>query len=129
MSSITSSLNNLISSFLDILKSIFNTFYSALETVFATASSLLSSIVDLFSGFVGFVLGTYPPLPILPFPSTPISLYRKTKDHRPWERLTKYGGNPTGNIVIIGLIVAAFVGYSAYQQKQGRNKKGMLKTS
>ncbi|KAI4223432.1 MAG: hypothetical protein L6R36_005424 [Xanthoria steineri] len=90
MSSITSSLNNLISSFLDILTSIFNTFYSALETVFATASSLLSSIVDLFSGFVGFILG---------------------------------------NIVIIGLIVAAFVGYSAYQQKQGRNKKGMLKTS
>lgn len=34
-----------------------------------------------------------------------------------------------GNIVIIGLLVAAFVGYSAYQQKQGRNKKGMLKTS
>ncbi|KAI4097985.1 MAG: hypothetical protein LQ339_006646 [Xanthoria mediterranea] len=105
MSSITSSLNNLISSFLDILKSIFNTFYSALETVFATASSLLSSIVDLFSGFVGFVL-----------------------DHRPW-KANKVRRKPTGNIVIIGLLVAAFVGYSAYQQKQGRNKKGMLKTS
>lgn len=29
-----------------------------------------------------------------------------------------------GNIVIIGLLVAVFVGYSAYQQKQGRDKKG-----
>ncbi|KAL8915664.1 MAG: hypothetical protein Q9172_006782 [Xanthocarpia lactea] len=90
MSSITSSLSNLVSSFLDILKSIFLTFYSALETVFATASSLLHSIADLFSGLVGFILG---------------------------------------NIVIIGFLVAAFVGYSAYQQKQGRNKKGALKTS
>ncbi|KAL8766906.1 MAG: hypothetical protein Q9209_006454 [Squamulea sp. 1 TL-2023] len=90
MSSITSSLNNLISSFLDILKSIFATFYSAFETVFTTASSLMNSIVDLFSGLLGFILS---------------------------------------NIVIIGFLVAAFVGYSAYQQKQGRNKKGMLKTN
>lgn len=33
-----------------------------------------------------------------------------------------------GNIVIIGFLVAAFVAYSAYQQKQGRNKKGVLKS-
>ncbi|KAI4231639.1 MAG: hypothetical protein L6R40_007672 [Gallowayella cf. fulva] len=90
MSSITTSLSNLLSSFLDIIRSIFLTFYSALETVFTTASSLISSIVDLFSGAVGFIFG---------------------------------------NIAIIGVLVAAFVGYSAYQQKQGRNKKGMLKTS
>ncbi|KAL8679714.1 MAG: hypothetical protein Q9186_004032 [Xanthomendoza sp. 1 TL-2023] len=90
MSSITTSLSNLLSSFLEILRSILSTFYSALETVFATASSLISSIIDLFSGAVGFVLG---------------------------------------NIVIIGFLVAAFVGYSAYQQKQGRNKKGALKSS
>ncbi|KAL8920635.1 MAG: hypothetical protein Q9208_006117 [Pyrenodesmia sp. 3 TL-2023] len=34
-----------------------------------------------------------------------------------------------GNIVIIGFLIAAFVGYSAYQQQSGRNKKGQLKTS
>ncbi|KAL8831877.1 MAG: hypothetical protein Q9170_005104 [Blastenia crenularia] len=90
MSSITSSLSDLLSSFLSILRSIFDTFYSAIETVFTTASSLISSIVDLFSGFVGFIFG---------------------------------------NIVIIGLLIAAFVGYSAYQQKQGRNKKGAVKSA
>ncbi|KAI4170673.1 MAG: hypothetical protein LQ343_004771 [Gyalolechia ehrenbergii] len=89
MSSISSSLSNLTSSFLSIIRSIFDTFYSAFETLFATTSALIGSIVDLFSGFVGFVLG---------------------------------------NIVIIGFLVAAFVAYSAYQQKQGRNKKGVLKS-
>ena len=29
-----------------------------------------------------------------------------------------------GNIVVIGLLIAAFVGYSAYQQKQGRTASG-----
>jgi len=29
-----------------------------------------------------------------------------------------------GNIVIIGVVVAAFVGYSAYQQRRGRQVQG-----
>lgn len=34
-----------------------------------------------------------------------------------------------GNIVVIGFLVGAFVAYSAYQQKQGRNKKGVVKSA
>ncbi|KAL9009720.1 MAG: hypothetical protein Q9173_005279 [Seirophora scorigena] len=104
MSSITASLQDLLSSILSVFGSIFNTFYAAFDTLFATASSLLHSIADMMSGLVGFVLG----------------LARKKAD---WCIKT------TGNIVIIGFLVAAFVGYSAYQQKAGRNKKGALKTS
>ncbi|KAI4169487.1 MAG: hypothetical protein LQ348_007264 [Seirophora lacunosa] len=90
MSSLSASLQNLISAILSIFNSLFHTFYAAFDTLFTTASNLLHSIADLMSGFVGFVLG---------------------------------------NIVIIGFLVAAFVGYSAYQQKAGRNKRGGLKTS
>ncbi|KAL8846546.1 MAG: hypothetical protein Q9221_008376 [Calogaya cf. arnoldii] len=122
LATITTSLQNLISSFLNILTSIFNTFYSAIETVFATASSLIGSIVDLFSGFVGFVLGTSALLSLY----TPNPLPAKEMGPRVKNKAKE---DVSGNIVIIGLLVAAFVGYSAYQQKQGRNKKGMLKTS
>ena len=34
---------------------------------------------------------------------------------------------PIGNIVIIGLLIAAWVGYSAYQQKSGRTIAGKTK--
>ncbi|KAI4209816.1 MAG: hypothetical protein LQ351_007285 [Letrouitia transgressa] len=88
MSSITHSLNNLLTSFLNVIRAIFDTAFSAIETVFATASSAIASIADLALGLFNWILS---------------------------------------NIVIIGLLVAAFVGYSAYQQKQGRNKKGQVK--
>ena len=111
MSSVTASLQNLVSSFLDIIKAIFQTFYSAFETVFATASGLISSIVDLMSGLIGFILGKHP--------------------HSCTYNSGFQDANvcicASGNIVIIGLLIAAFVGYSAYQQKQGRNKKGQTK--
>ncbi|KAL8896796.1 MAG: hypothetical protein Q9207_007534 [Kuettlingeria erythrocarpa] len=54
--SITSSLSDLLSSFVSIIQGILSSFYHAIETVFATATSLLSSIADLMSGFARFML-------------------------------------------------------------------------
>lgn len=69
--SITSSISELISSFVSIIQGILASFYHAIETVFATASSLLSSIADLMSGFVRFMLGELKS-PCFPPPSFPL---------------------------------------------------------
>ncbi|KAI4159241.1 MAG: hypothetical protein LQ342_006761 [Letrouitia transgressa] len=103
MSSITHSLNNLLASFLNVIRAIFDTAFSAIETVFTTASSAIASIADLALGLFNWILRDF-------------VVYMEAN-----------GAGFAGNIVIIGLLVAAFVGYSAYQQKQGRNKKGQVK--
>ena len=42
-----------------------------------------------------------------------------------WDRMTVLMGcATTGNIVIIGVLVAAFVGYTVYQQRQGKSVSG-----
>ncbi|MCJ1263499.1 hypothetical protein MMC22_003369 [Lobaria immixta] len=78
MSSIVSSVSDLISSIFEVFRSIFATIISALDSVLAVFTNLVRSVFDLMSGLVGFVLG---------------------------------------NIVIIGVIIAAYVGYTAYKQK------------
>ncbi|KAL9119052.1 MAG: hypothetical protein Q9187_004391 [Circinaria calcarea] len=78
MSSILTSLQNLLSALL-------STITSAFESVFAVFSTLIAQIYSLCLGLFNFLLG---------------------------------------NIVIIGILAAAFVGYTVYAQRQGGRVKG-----
>lgn len=100
MASILSSLENLVASIFDIFRSIFNTVLSALESVSAIFANLVRSIFDLMSGLVGFILGMFSS-----FFTRVVKVNVKLKPCF------------SGNIVIIGILIAAFVGYSAYRQK------------
>lgn len=57
MAGIIDGIQNLISSFFEIIGGIFNTILSALQSVFQLFQNLIASIFDLMSGVVGFILG------------------------------------------------------------------------
>lgn len=123
MSSLISGLQNLVSSVFEILTGILNSFVSAIQSVFGLAQDLISSIFDLMSGIVGFVLGE------LKFSCSGNGCARVG---RVWmEGTGDADGGFVGNIVIIGVLVAAYVGYSAYRQKNqgGGITGGVKKTS
>ncbi|KAI9798989.1 MAG: hypothetical protein M1833_004342 [Piccolia ochrophora] len=82
MSSITHSLNNLLTSIFDIFRSLLNTLLSSVQSVGAVLTNLVRSVADLALSLFNFLLN---------------------------------------NIVILGLIAAAFVGYSVYRQRHGQD--------
>ncbi|KAL8747881.1 MAG: hypothetical protein Q9184_007541 [Pyrenodesmia sp. 2 TL-2023] len=88
--------------------------------------SITSSLSDLFHSFLSIlrnILSTFYHAIETVF-ATASSLISSLAD-----LMRGFLGFILSNIVIIGFLVAAFVGYSAYQQNLGRNKKGQLKTS
>ena len=113
MASIFSGLQDLISSIFEIFRGIFSTIVSGFESVLGLFQNLISSIFDLMSGFVGFILG-------------------KVYFTCSWASTNSYADvlMNIGNIVIIGVLAAAWVGYSAYRQKhQGGGITAGKKTS
>jgi len=81
MAGITNAIEDLISSILGIFHSLFNTVFASLEGVGAVFATFVSSVFDLGSALIGFILS---------------------------------------NIVVIGILAAAFVGYTAYLNRQGK---------
>lgn len=59
MSSLTSSLQDLISSIFGVFRSIFATIFSTLESVTAVFTNLISGILDFARGLVGFLLSKF----------------------------------------------------------------------
>lgn len=59
MSSLISSIQDLISSILGVFRSILATIFSLFENVTALFTNLISSVLDVASGLVGFLLGTF----------------------------------------------------------------------
>lgn len=142
MSSIVSSVSDLISSIFEVFRSIFATIISALDSVLAVFTNLVRSVFDLMSGLVGFVLGEFPLLCMCTYAlhsfqsslSPPIGIHYIIHPHKKVIEEVSWGMkkvsqeskkncmlmclmDPTGNIVIIGVIIAAYVGYTAYKQK------------
>ena len=104
MSGIISGIQDLFSSVIEIFAGIFNAILSAFQNVFALAKNILASVFDLLSGAVGFVLG--------------LCCHRVYAED--WLIIL---GVP-GNIVLIGVLIAAFIGYQAYTGKRvGKGKK------
>ncbi|KAK0515224.1 hypothetical protein JMJ35_002603 [Cladonia borealis] len=89
MAGIFDGLTNLISSILEIFQGILSTILSAFQSVFSIIQNLLSSILGLFQNLISSV----------------------------FDLMSGAVGFVLGNIVIIGVLVAAYVGYSAYTQK------------
>lgn len=95
MSSITHSLQNL-------LTALFDTILSTFQSVFAVFTTLITQLYELSLGLLNFLLGEL------------------------FFRFWRQGGALMclpGNILIIGVLVAAFVGYTLYAQKQGGRVK------
>ncbi|KAL8789753.1 MAG: hypothetical protein Q9213_001004 [Squamulea squamosa] len=90
-----------------------------MSSITSSLNNLLSSILDILKSILATFYSAFQTL----F-STTSSLLNSIVD-----LCSGLFGFILSNIVIIGFLIAAFVGYSAYQQKQGRNKKGMLKTN
>lgn len=57
MASLIDGISNLFSSLFEILSGILNGIFSTLQSVFGLAQDVITSIFDLMSGLVGFVLG------------------------------------------------------------------------
>lgn len=130
MSSLTNGLSNLFSSLFEILSGILNGVFSAFQSVFGLGRDLIASVFDLMSGVVGFIFGTFCWSPAFDdkFEASNMSIIQLLG----WESvLSVCEWGCVGNIVIIGVLVAAYVGYSAYRQKHqgGGVTAGMKKSS
>jgi len=86
----------IVDSFASLVSSIFQTFGAALQSVFAVFQSLLNAILSTIQAVFAVLWGAISGLA------------------RTFEGLTKF---LLGNIVVIGAAVAAFVVYTAYQQR------------
>ena len=106
---LASGVEHFFGSILEMLNGILSTILSAFQSVLALAKNLIASIFDLMSGVVGFILG------MLPFSLG--LMVERCEGYRMTNAVI-------GNIVIIGVIVAAFIGYQAYTGKRvGQGKK------
>ncbi|KAL9132715.1 MAG: hypothetical protein Q9175_006112 [Cornicularia normoerica] len=102
MPSLASGISNLFSSLFEILSGIVNGVISALQSVFGLARDVITSIFDMVAGLVTSI----------------------------FDLMSGLVGFVLGNIVIIGVLVAVYVGYSAYRQKnQGGGVTGGVKRS
>lgn len=104
ISSIFHTITAIFGSILAVFQSIFNAILGVIQTAFAVVGTAISGLAQTFEGLVKFLLGEY-------FP-------RYTEILGDWssQKLT----SDTGNIVVIGGLVAAFFLYSLYQQRNGR---------
>lgn len=83
---------------------ILNTIFSIFNTILAMIGNAVSGVADVFGGLIKFLLSEFSPL----FPVSAVG-----------------GGEAdwiVGNIVVIGVIVAAVVLYGVYAQKNGQVK-------
>ena len=89
-------------SILAVFQSILSAILGVIQTMFAALGTAISGLAQTFEGLVKFLLGEF------------------TKSQ---ERLGVWDMKLTmdvGNIVVIGVLVAAFFLYSVYQQRNGR---------
>lgn len=100
VSSIFHTITAALGSVVAVLQYLLNTILGVIQTMFAALGTAVSGLAQTFEGLVKFLLGGF--LPRM----------------KGWciERLTL----DTGNIVVIGGLVAAFFLYSMYQQRNGR---------
>ncbi len=112
MTGILASINNLIQSILGIFTSILNTIFSSVQGVFAVSGTLVQDLVNMFRGLLGFLMSAYSPV---------LCLRPELRDAGVW---ANFPFPSADNIIIIGVLVAGFVGYSAYQQKQHKTVTG-----
>ncbi|MCJ1436006.1 hypothetical protein MMC27_005384 [Xylographa pallens] len=96
MSSILASLRSLVSSIIGLITSIIQTIANVFTSLLSAVVSGIESVFGLF-GTLG-------------------------KDA--FDLVSGLVGFLLGNIVIIGMLVAAFVGYTVYQQRQGKSVSG-----
>ncbi|MCJ1477803.1 hypothetical protein MMC13_006476 [Lambiella insularis] len=96
MAGIVESIGNIISSIMGLFASIFQTILDIFASIF---HAIISAIQSVFS-----VIGT---------------LGRDLVD-----LMSGLVGFLLGNIVIIGVLIAAFVGYTVFQQRQGKSVTG-----
>ncbi len=95
MAGLTDSLSSVISSIFATIRAIFETLFHSIQSVFALVQNAVMSVVDLAGGIVNFVLGTS--LPYNPMPSSiACAVLIQT----------------IGHVVIIGVLIAAYVGYT-----------------
>lgn len=108
MSSILKALSDLVGSILEVFTSIINTIFSVFQSIFSIFGTLTKDVVNLFGGLINFIFSKLLPDTInttrfrgLSFPKHPLTAR-------------------TGNIFIIGTILAAFFLYIVYSQRQAK---------
>ena len=114
MTGITSSLSALVQSILDIFTSIVNAIFSSVKGVFAVAGTLVGDVAAMAQGLVAFFFSEFSSV------SFDFPVEWSCDAERRWGLIVRVHAD---NIVIIGVLVAAFVGYTAYVQRQGKSIK------
>ena len=115
MASIISSLTDLVQSVIEVIWSLFHTAFNVAQngvsfvvSLFAGALNLVADffkgIIELTGGMVQFIISKSPLL---------LGTYISQQN----------ANGRTGNIIVLGVIVAVFVGFLQYQKNQGRAVK------
>ncbi|KAL6714344.1 hypothetical protein ACLMJK_007767 [Lecanora helva] len=97
MSGIISGLQHLFSSVIEIFTGIINTIVSLFQSALTTLLAAFSSLLELFQSLIASI----------------------------FDLMSGMIGFVLGNIVIIGVLTAAYVGYSAYKQKNNQGGRGI----
>ena len=96
-----------LGSVLAVFQSIFNAILGVIATAFDAVGTTVKGLANTFEGLFKFLLSESQPI---------FACLEKVKGIVERARLT----NDTGNIVVIGGVVAVFFLYTMYQQRNGR---------
>jgi phage-related protein len=119
MASVTSSIADLIGSIVSAITSIFrgilalfqhlfNTIFGIVGTLFSAVGTSISGLAQTFEGLLKFLLSEFP------------SAASKLGALRHWVDELQSSNAVIGNILIVGLVLAALFIYSIYQQRGGK---------
>jgi len=96
-----------------------------MSSILASLRSLVSSIIGLFASVIQTIAGIFTSIlrAIVSGIESAFGLFG-TLGKDAFDLVSGLVGFLLGNIVIIGVLVAAFVGYTMYQQRQGKSVSG-----
>lgn len=119
MPSVTSSINDLIGSIVSAITSIFtgilgifqhlfNTIFGVVGTLFSAVGTSIAGLAQTFEGLLKFLLSESP------------SAASNIVAMRHWVDELQRSNAVIGNILVIGIVIAALFIYSVYQQRGGK---------
>jgi phage-related protein len=106
--SIVSAITSIFTGILGLFQHLFNTVFGIISTLFAAVGTTIAGLAQTFEGLLKFLLSEFP------------SATSKLIALRHWVDELQNSNAVTGNILVIGLVLAALFIYSIYQQRGGK---------
>jgi phage-related protein len=108
MGSIVSAITSVFTGIIGLFQHLFNTIFGIIGTLFSAVGTSIAGLAQTFEGLLKFLLSGFS------------SVASKLVALHYWMDKLRTSNTAIGNILVIGIILAALFIYSIYQQKGGK---------